>query len=590
MHIERHAVGEAALSAAVTDFAERMAGDVHRMQHDESPQYGWEMICESFLDYVGARSVDNPALAGKDCKLAFESAAAAALGSFALTAWPQRVGDVFIEYTGTGVVYDREELAGDVPAYDWLDTFFLACVAGDTDRDGALFLSAVPSRGGQEDRADVALVHALSAFVYGVLGSAEAGGAAGPVTDEQRAAFIDVLVRELGPGSDRSHDRAALATLRALAADDREGFTAALAAQLTQYRERQAATAKPHPRSLLPLDALALASLAQRWKGWQPGVDSAYLPAAALGGFAPPVPRVRAFGADKRPDALAALAAGPLVVDGPRRSQGQESTDPARAEQAERYDQYLARSAAEFADPEEQPAHVARELPSVMDDQFRLFQRSVTGDPTADDGRGHGALVRAAEAGTAAFRLAAAEPGTEPEVTVGGVTRALPAGGRPNAVGPAQWMRATAAAVVSGEDALLAECVRIGPDPFGSGGRATAVRAYATALHDHLRGVDAEPALRGAAAEAFRMRHFNYLLPPVVLLSQLAAGDREGFALALADALEEHRDHYEVGENATDPDALLNPDVLALVCLARRAGWEVPVRSPYLPATLVPAA
>ncbi|MFD7027029.1 Imm49 family immunity protein [Streptomyces sp. NPDC059917] len=579
------------MSAAVADFAERMAGDVHRMQHDESPQYGWEMICESFLDYVGARSVDNPELAGKDCKLAFESAAAAAMGSFALTAWPQRVGDVFIEYTGTGVVYDREEPAGDVSAHDWLDTFFLACVAGDTDRDGALFLSAAPPRDGQEGRADVALVHALSAFVYGVLGSAGAGGAAGPVTDEQRAAFIDVLVRELGPGSDRSHDRAALATLRALAADDREAFTAALAEQLTRYRERQAATAKPHPRSLLPLDALALASLAQRWKGWEPGVDCAYLPAAALGGFAPPVPRVRAFGADKRPDALAALAAGPLVVDGPRRSRGQEPSDAARAEQAaraERYDQYLGRSAAEFADPEERPEHVARGLPGLMDNQYRIFQRRVTDGRTADDGRG--ALVRAAEAGTAAFQLAAAEPDTEREVSVGGVTRALPAGGRPNALGPVQWLRATAAAVVSGEEALLAECVRIGPDPFGGGGRATAVRAYATALHDHLRGADAEPALRAAASEAFRMRDLNYLLPPVVLLSQLAAGDREGFALALADALEDHRDHYEVGENATDPDALLNPDVLALVCLARRAGWEVPVRSPYLPEPLVPVA
>ncbi|WP_330334044.1 immunity 49 family protein [Streptomyces sp. NBC_00536] len=581
MHIERHAVGEAALSAAVTDFAERMAGDVHRMQHDESPEYGWEMVCESFLDYLGARSVANPSLTGRDCKLAFESAAAAATGSFALTARPSRVGDVFIEYTGTGVVYDKDGRGREVPAYDWLDAFFLAFVAGDTDRDGQLFVETAVTRRGHEDRADVALVHALLAFVYGEIEDPGTAGEPGPVSDEQRSARIDALVRELGPGTDRPHHRAALATLRALAAGDRDAFGEALAAQLAEYRERHAGAGNPAPRTLLPMDALALAAMAQRWNGWQPGVDSDYLPAGPIGGFAPPVPRVRAFGADKRADAVAALAAGPLVVDRPRPPERAGAGDPAE------YEEYLTRSAAEFGDPGQEPVNLMRRLTRVMDHQYQLCQRRLAVDTDGPDERGRAALLLGAEAGSAAFVLAGAEPGTEREVTVGGVTRVLPAGGRRDRVGPVQWLRAAALAVVTGEERLLAECVRVGPDPLAYGGYALAAREYATALHEHLRGADAEPALRRAATEAFRARDLNQLAPPVVLLSQLTAGDEEGFALALADALEAHRDHYEVGENASDPDAALNLDVLALVCLARRAGWEVPVRSPYLPSQLV---
>ncbi|MER5728131.1 Imm49 family immunity protein [Streptomyces sp. NPDC002138] len=489
---------------------------------------------------------------------------------------------MFIEYTGTGVVYDSEDSGREVPAHDWLDTFFLAFVAGDTDRDGLLFVDAAVSRKGLEDRADVALVHALLAFVYGHIEAAEADGAPGPVSDERRSAVIDGLVRELGPGTDRPHHRAALATLRALAAGDRAAFTEALAGQLTEYREREAGMAAPRPRTLLPLDALALAAMAQRWNGWQLGVDSAYLPAAAVAGFPPPVPRVRAFGADKRPDAVAELAAGPLVVDRPRPPRRETAGDPAE------YERYLGRGAEQFADPGQEPARLASRLTRLMEDQYRLCQERLAGDPEGVGGeRGRAALRLAAEAGAAAFVLAGAASGTEQEVTVGGVTRALPAGGHPDRVGPGQWLRATALAMIAGEGELLAACVRVGPDPFAHGGRASVLREYATALHDHLRGADASPALRRAATEAFRLRDVNYLSPPVVLLSQLTAGDREGFALALADALEAHRDHYGVGDNGSDPDALLNLDVLALACHARRSGWEVPVVSPYLPPHLV---
>ena len=67
------------------------------------------------------------------------------------------------------------------------------------------------------------------------------------------------------------------------------------------------------------------------------------------------------------------------------------------------------------------------------------------------------------------------------------------------------------------------------------------------------------------------------------LLSQLVQGDRQGFALALADALEEHREHYTVGDRGKDIEAAVNLDVLGLACHAHRIGWPVPIRSPICP-------
>ena len=61
------------------------------------------------------------------------------------------------------------------------------------------------------------------------------------------------------------------------------------------------------------------------------------------------------------------------------------------------------------------------------------------------------------------------------------------------------------------------------------------------------------------------------------------ANDRDGFALALADALEAHRDAFSVGESAKDVDGCINLRILALACLARARGWELGVDSEYLP-------
>ncbi|MEU3501987.1 Imm49 family immunity protein [Streptomyces hundungensis] len=671
MRIERHRIDEAALAAAEADFAERITGKVHRMQEDPRPAEGWRAVADSFLDYLGARSVQLPELHGKDAEAALGSAAAAAVGALELTLVPRRQFGVFIDYVGAGVSYggefDREEepeaqdgeagggrqnsgrpvgqndgrsegrnhgwsegRCGGQPlgqhrrrnddTSGWLDALHLAFLASASDRATEVFIEAAPPWRGNEGRADVALVHALMAYVFGheegpdgflpgrpevypfvrpdnyglvrpddhglvrpdnlLVGRPDDIFGAGPVHDVEKCALIDMVVATLGDGDDWPGHRAALSSLRALAAGDEDGFHRRLARQLEQYRSR-AEAGHATPRSLLPLDALALMAMAHRWRGWDTKVESGYLPRALVTGFEPAAPRVRAYGGDKRADAVVALTAGPLVVGRPTHPFAVQCLDPSP------YDNCAAQEMARFHDPREDPKALARELMSLMSDQRQRFLVRAALAPQGADPCRDEALVLGAEAGAGALRLARAEPGTEVDVTVGGTTRRLPAWRgtfRPN---PHQWQQAVALALVHGEREVLADCVLIEPGFFAEGDHPSPGGAYCAALHDYLRGVDPEPAMDHALLIGDRADTGGFLAPPVVLLSQLVQGDRQGFVLALADALEEHREHYTVGARGKDMEAALNLDVLGLVCHARRLGWPVPVRSPYLPESLL---
>lgn len=578
MRIERHQVGEDELIVALDSFVERIDDDVYRMQNDESPAWGWEMVAESFLDYLGALSVTNPDLTGKDARIACESAAAAAVGSLALRVGRAGHPHVFIEYTGTGVSYRDDRPAEDphgVSAGDWLDSFFLAFVAKLSDQHGTLFVAAAPELRGNEHRADVALVHALLAYVYGH--AAEAGVEAR--SDQERVAVIDSITERLGDGTGWPGCRAALTTLRAVAAGDQEAYNRALARQLEQYRQPYADSANSHPRTLLPFEAIALAAMAVRWNEWSVGVDSPYLPAAAVAGFKPPAPRVLSYGRHKRPDAVEELAAGPLVIERPEHPYADQ---PGRSV----YERHAVRELEEFRDLEQELLQVTRGLTDLMRRQVSAFLERAASDPDGQDARQRTALRIAAEAGTAAFRLARAEAGTEHEVTVDGTTRLLPAWRSSHSAGTGHWKQAVAAALIAGEPQQAAELVA--PEFFVKGGRVGPVDAYGAALHDYLRGVDPVAAVDRALTVCAQYEQGRYLAPPVRLLSQLVEGDQVGFALALADALENHREHFTLADLSGDAEALVDLDILALACHAHRLGWDVPVSSPYLPMGLLP--
>ncbi|MCX5384236.1 immunity 49 family protein [Streptomyces sp. NBC_00083] len=611
MRIERHHIGAAAPVAAEADFAARIAGDVHRMRHDEHPASGWRSVAGAFLDYLGARSLGLPELGGKDARVAFGSAAAAAVGALELTLFPGRPLDVFIDYAGAGVTYcgefergaedgrtegnERAEQAArsgpgeqgrrgtrlrTVRSYEWLDGLYLAVVAQVADRCVDVFVDSAPPWRGNEGRADVALVHALMAYVFGHEEGPDRVASPGPVHDIEKCALIDMVVATLGEGDDWPGHRAALNTLRALAAGDEEKFTRCLATQLKQYRGRFAGQ-NAAPRTLLPLDAMALMALAHRRHGWPVRIESGYLPRTVVTGFAPPTPRVRAHGRDKRADAVAELAAGALVVERPVHPLAKRPVYPAP------YDDLAAQEMARFHDPAEDPKVLARDLTSLMADQRRRFLARAARAPGGTDPRQYEALLLGAEAGAGALRVARAEPGTEVQVTIGGTSRTLPAwrgSYRPN---PHQWQQAMSLVLVVGARGPLADCVLIEPEFFAEGDQPSPGGAYCAALHDYLRGVDPEPAMDHALETAARMAGGSFLAPPAVLLSQLVEGDQRGFALALADALEEHREHFEVGERGKEVEAAVDLDVLGLACHAHRIGWPVPVRSPYLPEGLL---
>ncbi|GAA2434110.1 Imm49 family immunity protein [Streptomyces mauvecolor] len=588
MRIERHRIGEAALAAAEAGFAERIAGDVQRMQDDPRPARGWRAIAGAFLDYLGARSTRLPELGGKDAEVALGSAAAAAVGALELTVFPGWQFDVFIDYAEAGVSYGGEfdgdeengTRDGQVRSFEWLDGFCLAFLARISDRKAEMFIEAAPPWRGNEGRADVALVHALMAYAFGPEEGPDDPASPGPVQDIEKCALIDMVTATLGEGDDWPGHRAALSTLRALAAGDEEGFTRCLAAQLEQHRSR-AAGGDAWPRSLLPLDAIALMAMAHRRHGWPTRVDSAYLPHALVTGFAPGVPRVRAYGRGKRADAVTALAAGPLVVERPPHPFVAQSIDPSL------YDDFAAQELERFHDRCEDPKALARDLTSLMSDQRQRFLVRAALDPYGTDPCQYEALLLGAEAGAGALRVARAGPGTEVEVAIGGTTRLLPAwrsSYRPN---PHQWQQAVALALVVGARRPLADCVLVEPEFFVEDDHPSPGGAYCAALHDYLRGVDPEPATDHALTTTARMAGGGFLAPPVSLLSQLVQGDQQGFALALADALEEHREHYTVGARGKDMEAAVNLDVLGLACHARRIGWPVPIRSPYLPEGLL---
>ncbi len=551
--IERHEVAGDRLAAALTGFADRIADSVHRMQHDEDPAFGWHLVANDFLDHLGARSVDHPELTGSDVREAVRAAADAGLGSLRLAATGS--AHVMIEYVNEGV--DHSARPDSVDPGQWLRTFWLAYLLATQDRHAQDFRTAAARiRTPARSPAHV-LVRAVVAHAYGAEGGAGAEDAARDPVEPT--------------GAEHRAEHAALRTLRALEAGDEPGFTQALTAQLEEHRKRSA-QGSPRARTLLPLDAIALAAMARREHGWHLATASGYLPEALVGGVRPPAPRVGAFGRDPRPEALAELAAGPLEIPRPPMDFVRKPGD---------FDRFADRDLAEFADPAEDALGVARCMELLMDTHLTCFVLRAAAWPQEQEERCLRDLRITAEAGVACVELAAAEPGTGVEVTIAGTTRALPAPAPHRALPPHHWANAADAALVLGDPALLAGLLAVDRRQL-THPHAPDVTTYAEALHAFLTGTDAVAVTRAALAAVPRTAG-GRRPSRITVLSQLAAGDERGFTLALADALETHRDYYAVGSRPRDHAAGLDLSLLALTHHAGRLGLRVDVVSPYLP-------
>ncbi|SDS58291.1 Immunity protein 49 [Streptomyces sp. TLI_053] len=553
MRIERHQVDGARVAEAREDFVNRIGRQVHSYSRAGlMTTTEWQMISDSFLDYLGALSTTRPDLHCAEARAVLRDAAAAAAGAVSFAAYyPVDSFHVFLDYPNFGMSYDRErgrerDPHHRVTAGEWLDAFCLAIVCDQVSVHGEAFGWARQLMPGGPATPTLELVDGLLAYFFEDDGVPD--GSTAPVADLQ-------------PG---------LRVLRALAAGDREAFDAALLALL---RDEPQGTG---PASLLPLVPIALAALAYRTHGWTPSVDTDYLPHALITGFETAGPRVRAFGRDPRPDALAALAAGPVHVG---------RTGPALPCSPEN-EARLERLTLEAVTAGEGRPLNARDLTGALRYQTYLLAARASECDDATDAV-IATLRRGSQLGAAVFRAALAEPGTETEATIDGRALRFPAR-RDRDFGPALWQTALSFALITGSREDLEPLVLAGPTIAAEDRSPSA--SYRTALHDHLRGADPLPATERALKEAERIRE-GWLPAPAVLLSQLIGGDATGFDLALLDALEAHRDHHSVADRGTEPGAPLSLDVLALACHARRTrGWVTRVRSPYLPPRLLQAA
>ncbi|MBX6765831.1 MAG: immunity 49 family protein [Actinomadura rubrobrunea] len=255
MRIARHEVSEERLRAATENFAERIADLVDKQQNVEFDHaFGWEMVGMDLLDYAGARSVADPAI-DDDAWKALLSAAEAYLGAVYLAGAPKGApASVTITYTGTGVSYNGVPAdTGTLHVSDWLKALYLWIIIGRQDHKRGAFLFI-----GNRLPEDAGFTHALADYVFG-------DGA--------------LVAKHL----DQAAGDAASA-LRALTDGDQDTFWDAIAGMLTAYRS--ALSDDPRPRTLLPLEPLALTTLAVRGAGWEQRIESDYLPVRLTSGKA----------------------------------------------------------------------------------------------------------------------------------------------------------------------------------------------------------------------------------------------------------------------------------------------------------------
>ncbi|OKJ95211.1 hypothetical protein AMK26_30425 [Streptomyces sp. CB03234] len=583
--MERHQVSEAVVSAAREDFANRIGGHVRSMSKaGRMATYEWQSVADEFLDYLGALSVETPSLDTPEAKAALKDATEAAAGAVCFSAYyPHCTFQVFLDYVNFGMSYDPSDEAGagaeeSVTPGEWIDAFCLAILRGKAKWHGEAFHFAREKFAGEAQGSPAGeLVTGFTAHVLDDTGNDEDY----PPSAQAKLAAIDAALarirsraEETGEGLLDRPESVALRALRAVAAEDREAFDSGLAALLVAHATVHGPTASPS--SLLPLLPLGLAALAYRTLGWAPALHTDYLPHALVTGFEDRGPRVGGFGRDRRPDAVAALAAGPLVVERPAYERTVNAESEALFDQSTRD---------AFTTDEGEPLAVWR-LGSAMRDQELLFKWRAGDSADVTDAQ-LANLRLASQLGAALFRIALAEPGTEVEVTVDGQNLRYPAA-RGEEASAGNWENATAFALITGVRENLAPLVLAGPAVAGKDGSAFA--AFREALHAYLRGADPESATERALREVEKAKDWGFFPPPAVLLSQLVEGDEESFNLALADALEAHRDHYRVADRADDPDATIDLNVLALACHARRRGWDIRVESPYLPQRLLKAA
>lgn len=282
------------MAHALDDIHGRAFGRWHSMRYGSFRLDRLREMGDELLDHVAARTLTEPGL-DEAARLALLTAAECALGVISLGCYPD--GDQEITFSLIRQELTSEEMAfhdvvDEAPtARTWLDTFAAVVVSGvvwDWQRVTGLLLGggyASSIRDGvpyskltsTSEPADLAAMEALCTYLTEASGHLPRDWPTVPLRKPDP--------RERAEAAERLDVTAALTPdqrlLRVLLDDDRRAFEEALAARLDLHRE--SVGTDPAPRTLLPLDALALAALAVQVHGWDLEVRSAYLPRGIVG-------------------------------------------------------------------------------------------------------------------------------------------------------------------------------------------------------------------------------------------------------------------------------------------------------------------
>ncbi|MEV5646921.1 Imm49 family immunity protein [Nocardia sp. NPDC052254] len=293
---------DAVLVAARENFAERIQGECHSMS--KAGPIGtceWWQISEEFLDHLGALSVVFPDLDAPEVKSVLDNAAEAAVGGVQCAAYFNNTSFfVFLDYANFGMDYRTDTPCDPDPvsANQWLDAFCLAILSDKALENGEAFHFAREGFDGDVGgQPNVELANGLMAYVNGYTDDLDDYP---PSREAVAAAIAAALARvQLGERFSDLPDHSALRGLYALAVGDQDAFNAVLTEWLLQYGTvpdpfteitealvQTGAVPGPFgkPRALLPLVPLALTALAYRREGWQPPVETDYLPRTLITG------------------------------------------------------------------------------------------------------------------------------------------------------------------------------------------------------------------------------------------------------------------------------------------------------------------
>lgn len=222
------------------------------------------------------------------------------------------------------------------------------------------------------------------------------------------------------------------------------------------------------------------------------------------------------------------------------------------------------------------------------------------GDPNAQTLELWDMVTLAAQAGSAVFTLASADPGTDIEFRLKEETyRHVAEGRKPDATTRRDWRQVLNVLIITREQNRIEKLCTV-PDSVLAPRRSGVEAEYSTHwvnawkafwLKDTSAADHVTEAIRLTSEEhigQFEVDYINHIdVPQLLLFANLLQGNPTAFNQTLTSALEDHKTYYTTGERTDLLAGYIAWGPLALACIAYDHGWPIDVESDYLPKALL---